>query len=81
MILELGANDALRGIAPEVTGDALDGILARLDARHIPVLLAGMKAPRNLGQVYDDAFDALFDLAHRHGVVFYPFFLDGWQRT
>jgi acyl-CoA thioesterase-1 len=78
VILELGANDALRGIDPAVTRRALDGILSGLAKRKIPVLLAGMLAPRNLGTDYARQFDALFpDLAKANGVVFYPFFLDG----
>lgn len=78
VILELGANDALRGIDPAVTRTALDGILNKLKDRHIPVLLAGMRAPRNLGPDYAAAFDAIFPaLASTHGVVFYPFFLEG----
>lgn len=78
VILELGANDALRGLDPKLTKSALDGILAKLDARHIAVLLAGMKAPRNLGADYAREFDAIYPaLASSHGVVFYPFFLDG----
>ena len=78
VILELGANDALRGIDPNVTKAALDKILARLAARHIPVLLTGMQAPRNMGADYVRAFDAIYPaLAATHTVVFYPFFLDG----
>jgi acyl-CoA thioesterase-1 len=78
VIVELGANDALRGIDPGKTETALDGILTELQKRKLPVLLAGMLAPRNLGQDYGAAFDAIFPrLAHKHGVLFYPFFLDG----
>ena len=78
VIVELGANDALRGIDPKVTKDALDKILANLQARHIPVLLAGMYAPRNMGADYEKAFNAIYPaLASTHPVVFYPFFLDG----
>lgn len=78
VILELGANDMLRGIDPAVTKAALDKILAALAARHIPVLLAGMQAARNMGAVYGKAFDAIYPaLASTHGVVFYPFFLAG----
>jgi acyl-CoA thioesterase-1 len=78
VIVELGANDALRGIAPAVTKDALDKILGKLAQRHIPVLLAGMRAPRNMGDDYDKSFDAIYPaLASTHAVVFYPFFLDG----
>jgi acyl-CoA thioesterase-1 len=78
VILELGANDALRGLDPAVTRRALDDILRALAQRKIPVLLCGMLAPRNLGAAYDRTFDAIFpDLAKTYGVVFYPFFLDG----
>jgi acyl-CoA thioesterase-1 len=78
VILELGANDALRGHDPKVTKPALDAILRKLADRHIPVLLAGMRAPRNMGLDYARDFDAIFPaLASTHPVVFYPFFLDG----
>jgi len=78
VILELGANDAMRGIDPTVTKTALDTILKKLKDRHIAVLLAGMRAPRNLGPDYVSAFDAIYPaLASTHSVVFYPFFLDG----
>ena len=78
VILELGANDALRGLDPAVTRTALDSILKKLKDRHIAVLLAGMRAPRNLGPDYVNAFDAIYPaLASAHAVVFYPFFLDG----
>ena len=78
VILELGANDALRGVDPAVTRRALDAILAALAKRNIPVLLCGMLAPRNLGADYARAFDPMFaELAKAHGTVLYPFFLDG----
>src|ERR1700674_1618824 len=78
VILELGANDALRGIDPAITRKALDAILRRLGERHIAVLLAGMRAPRHPGTAYVEAFDAMFpELASAFGVLFYPFFLDG----
>jgi acyl-CoA thioesterase-1 len=78
VILELGANDALRGIAPEVTRAALDEIVGRLKARGIEVLLCGMLAPPNMGPDYARAFNPIYpDLAARHGVALYPFFLDG----
>ena len=78
VILELGANDALRGLSPELTKKALDTILRKLADRHIPVLLAGMRAPRNLGPDYTRQFDAIYPaLASTHPVVFYPFFLEG----
>jgi acyl-CoA thioesterase-1 len=78
VILELGANDALRGTDPAATRKALDEAIRRLKARKIPVLLAGMQAPRNMGADYIAAFDRIFpDLAKEHGVLFYPFFLEG----
>jgi acyl-CoA thioesterase-1 len=78
VIVELGANDALRGIDPKLTKTALDTILNKLKERHIAVLLAGMEAPRNMGSDYVQAFDAIYPaLASTHPVTFYPFFLDG----
>ena len=78
VIVELGANDALRGVDPAITRDALDRLLARLGERGLPVLLAGMRAPPNLGADYAAAFDPMYrDLAEKHGAVLYPFFLDG----
>lgn len=78
VILELGANDALRGIEPKVTRENLQKILAKLQERGIPVLLAGMRSPANWGDTYADDFDAIFpDLAKEHALVFYPFFLHG----
>ena len=78
VILELGANDALRGIDPAVTRDALDQILRRLKQRGIPVLLCGMRAPPNMGPDYVARFDAIFsELAAAHGALLYPFFLEG----
>lgn len=78
VILELGANDMLRGIDPNITKAALDNILSRLAGRHISILLAGMKAARNLGADYARAFNAIYPaLASTHRVVFYPFFLAG----
>lgn len=77
-IVVLGANDALRGIDPAVTRRNLDAILTALDRRGVPALLAGMKAPRNMGEDYVAAFDAVFPaLAEAHDVVFHPFFLEG----
>lgn len=76
VVLELGANDALRGIDPKVTRKALTAIVARLKARNIEILLCGMQAPPNLGAAYAQDFNAVFtDLAD--GLIFYPFFLDG----
>ena len=78
VLVELGGNDSLRGIEPSDTYRNLDLILGRLTADGLPVLLAGMRAPRNLGQDYAAEFDAVFPrLAEKHGVAFYPFFLDG----
>ena len=78
VILEFGANDALRGIDPKVTRDNLQKILAKLKARNIPVLFAGMRSPTNWGENYAEDFDAIFpDLAKEHSLLFYPFFLDG----
>jgi acyl-CoA thioesterase-1 len=78
VILELGANDMLRGIAPEVTEKNLDAMIARLKQRGMTVLLVGMVAAPNLGPDYADAFNGIFPrLAEKHNVAFYPFFLDG----
>ncbi|HET7383062.1 MAG TPA: arylesterase [Pseudolabrys sp.] len=78
VIVELGANDALRGLDPSLTKAALDTILRKLADRRIAVLLAGMRAPRNMGPDYARDFDAIYPaLASTHPVVFYPFFLDG----
>jgi acyl-CoA thioesterase-1 len=78
VILELGSNDMLRGIAPSLTEKNLRAILDRLKAAHIAVLLTGMKAQRNLGADYVKAFDAIYPrLAKDYGVLFYPFILDG----
>jgi len=78
VILELGANDALRGTDPKVTRAALDEILKRLKARNIKVLLCGMLAPPNYGADYAAEFNAIYpELAKAYGVPLYPFFLDG----
>ena len=78
VIVELGANDALRGLDPAQTRSALDQIIVRLKARKIPVMLAGMRAPPNLGADFQQRFDSIFpDLAREHGLILYPFFLDG----
>jgi acyl-CoA thioesterase-1 len=78
VIVELGANDALRGFDLGETRRALDEILKKLKARDLPVLLAGMEAPRNYGEDYSQRFRAMFtDLAEKHDVLFYPFFLEG----
>jgi len=78
VIVELGANDMLRGIKPEVTRAALDTILRRLTQRHIAVLLCGMRAAPNMGADYANAFERIYpELAAKYGVLLYPFFLDG----
>jgi acyl-CoA thioesterase I len=78
VIVELGANDALRGIDPKITEAALDAILTRLKERKMTAILAGMLAPPNNGPDYAKAFNGLYQrLAEKHGVVLYPFFLDG----
>jgi acyl-CoA thioesterase-1 len=78
VILELGSNDMLRGIAPAVTEKNLGLILMRLKQAHLPVLFIGMKAQRNLGPDYVQAFDPMYPrLAKQTGVLFYPFMLDG----
>ncbi|WP_369807031.1 arylesterase [Ancylobacter radicis] len=78
VILELGANDALRGLDPAITEKSLDAMLARLKERGIPALLAGMVAPPNLGGDYGVRFNAIYPrLAAKYGVPLYPFFLDG----
>jgi acyl-CoA thioesterase-1 len=78
VIIELGANDALRGTDPAVTRAALSDIVARLKARHIAVMLCGMLAPPNYGSDYAARFNAIYpDLAKAFGVALYPFFLDG----
>ena len=78
VIVELGANDALRGIDPALTERALDDIVTRLKARGMSVVLAGMLAPPNYGAEYARAFNGIYPrLAAKHGVPLYPFFLDG----
>ena len=78
VVVALGANDALRAIDPTVPRSNLDRLLAALSERGLPVLLAGMLAPRNLGAEYGARFDAIYpELAELHGVLLYPFLLDG----
>jgi acyl-CoA thioesterase-1 len=78
VIVELGANDALRGIDPAVTRAALSDILTQLKARGVAVLLCGMVAPPNYGSDYAARFNAIYpELAKSFGVPLYPFFLDG----
>jgi acyl-CoA thioesterase-1 len=77
-IVELGSNDALRGINPADTQKNLAAILTRLKAAHVPMLLMGMRAPRNLGPEYAAQFDPMYaKLAAQYGTLFYPFVLDG----
>lgn len=78
VIVELGANDGLRGLDPAATSRNLDEIVTRIRATGADVVLAGMRAPPNLGSEYGAAFAALYtDLAEKHGVAYYPFFLEG----
>ena len=78
VIVELGANDMLRGVDPKVTRSALSEIVRRLKARHIEVLLCGMLAAPNLGADYGQAFNAIYpEIAAANDVLFYPFFLEG----
>ena len=79
VIVALGANDALRAVDPAVTRSNLDRLLAVLAERGLPVLLAGMLAPRNLGPEYGTRFDAIYaELAQRHGALLYPSCSKGW---
>jgi acyl-CoA thioesterase-1 len=78
VILELGANDALRGLPVAETKKSLDAILSRFKAKDIDVLMAGMEAPRNWGAEYVDQFKAMYQsLAKKYDTLFYPFFLNG----
>lgn len=78
VLLELGANDALRGISPEVTKTNLETMISRLQSRNIKVILAGMLAPPNMGKDYGDTFNEVFPmLAAKYGLPLIPFFLDG----
>lgn len=78
VIVELGANDMLRGLPTTATEQNLGQILAELQRRRIRVLFAGMKAAPNMGLEYRRAFDALYaHIARKYGARFYPFFLDG----
>ena len=77
VIVELGANDALRGLDPASTYDNLDNIVTRIRARDIEVLLTGMQAPPNFGRRYSEDFRSIYTrLAKKHNVILYPFFLD-----
>jgi len=78
VIVELGGNDALQGVPPEGTKQALATIIEKLQAKGLAVLLAGMEAPRNMGKEYVEEFGAIYpDLAAQYDVLLYPFFLDG----
>jgi len=78
VILELGANDMLRGIDPAVTRANLDAMLAELRSRNLPVLLLGMRAAENYGPDYKAAFDAIYpDLAEQHNALLDPWFFEG----
>ena len=78
VIIELGANDGLRGLDPEQAYANLDAMLKHFQQRKLPVMLAGMKALRNLGEDYASAFDAIYPrLAQKYNVPLYPFFLEG----
>lgn len=78
VLLELGANDALRGLDPRGTKQNLEKIIQAMQASGAKILLLGMKAPRNLGAAYVQEFDSLYsDLAQKYGLLLYPFFLEG----
>jgi acyl-CoA thioesterase-1 len=78
VILELGANDALRGIDPKTVRANLDRMIGRIEACGAKLLLMGMRAPPNWGEDYQREFDRIYpELARAHGVTLYPFFLEG----
>jgi acyl-CoA thioesterase-1 len=78
VILELGANDMLRGLPPEIAEENLDAMMARLKERNIAVVLVGMLAAPNLGEAYRQAFDGIYPkLAAKYDAPLYPFFLEG----
>jgi len=78
VILELGANDALRGVSPRIARDNLAILIEKLKARRIPVLLAGMRAPANWGADYVKQFNAIYpELAAKYNILLYPFFMEG----
>ena len=78
VIVELGANDMLRGLDPALTRSNLDAIITELDRRKIKVLVAGMRAAPNLDPAYVARFEAIYpELAKKHGAALYPFFMDG----
>lgn len=78
VIVEFGGNDALRGIHPDITRRSMDKMLAILQTKKIPTMIAGMIAPPNLGPIYGEQFNSIYsDLAEKYNVPLYPFFLDG----
>lgn len=78
VIVELGGNDALQGLPPAEIEASLAKIIERVKAKGLPVLIAGMESPRNMGKDYVDQFHGIYrDLAERYGALLYPFFLDG----
>ena len=78
VILELGANDALRGIEPKTVRANLDAMIGKIQASGARLLLMGMRAPPNWGEDYQHEFERIYpELAHAHGVTLYPFFLEG----
>jgi acyl-CoA thioesterase I len=78
VVLELGANDALRGIDPALTRSNIDAMIKRLKQRNIKVVLAGMLAPPNMGEAYAKPFNAIYpELAAQYQIALYPFFMDG----
>ncbi len=78
VIVELGANDALRGLDPAITRNNIEQIILQLKEKNIKILLAGMLAPPNLGEEYGKRFNRIYpDLAQKHQVTLYPFFLEG----
>lgn len=82
VVLELGANDALRGIQPNLTQANLEAMITRLKQRGIAIVLVGMLAPPNMGPDYERAFNAIYpQLAEEHDLPFYPFFLEGVAAT
>lgn len=78
VILEFGANDALRGISPEISEKNLSEVIEKLQQRKVQVILAGMLAPPNMGGDYEEKFNAIFPrLAQKYNVPLYPFFMEG----
>jgi acyl-CoA thioesterase I len=78
VILELGGNDALRGIAPDITAQNLDAMITSLNSRHIKIVLAGMLSPPNMGKDYEAKFNAIYpDLAKKYALSLIPFFTEG----